>query len=70
MKVSTFFGESAGHHMVTKALASYPFCRLSEVIAGILEDHRVLKFWDYITSEEPSPNLHFIDSSFYKAYIF
>lgn len=40
--------------MVTKALASYPFCRLSEVIAGILENHRVLKFWDCITSEELS----------------
>lgn len=40
--------------MVTKALASYPFCRLSEVIAGILENHRALKFWDCITSEELS----------------
>lgn len=40
--------------MVTKALASYLFCRFSEVIAGILEDHRVFKYWDCITSEEPS----------------
>lgn len=43
-----------GHHMVTKALASYLFRRLSEVIAGILEDHRVFKYWDCITSEEHS----------------